>query len=245
MAETEQAKPLAPAAFRIRSVEEEDTPPLSKTHRRNCIKCCGCITAILLILATTIVVLVLTVFQVDDPVIKMNNVSVQRLELAKGTLRTDVNVTLLADVSVKNPNAAAFKFNNGATTVYCGGVMVGEATTPPGKAKARRTLHMNVTVDLIPNRLLGVPSLMSDMVSVGKLTMSSNTVIRGKVRILRIIKKYLVVRVNCTMTYNFTSQAIQGGFAPNKTTYIKSLLNHKPNWKSLFVHLKKGDISLP
>ena len=210
MADTEQAKPFAPAAFRIRSVEEEDTPPLSKTHRRNCIKCCGCITAILLILATTIVVLVLTVFQVDDPVIKMNKVSVQRLELANGTLRPDVNVTLLADVSVKNPNAAAFKFNNGTTTVYCGGVMVGEANTPPGKAKARRTLHMNVTVDLIPNRLLGVPSLMSDMVSVGKLTMSSNTVIGGKVRILQIIKKYLVVRVNCTMTYNFTSQAIQG-----------------------------------
>nr|TKR97545.1 uncharacterized protein D5086_0000211900 [Populus alba] len=211
MAETEQAKPFAPAAFRIRSVEEEDAPTLSKTHRRNCIKCCGCITAILLILATTIVVLVLTVFQVDDPVIKMNKVSVQRLELANGTLRTDVNVTLLADVSVKNPNAAAFKFNNGTTTVYCGGVMVGEATTPPGKAKARRTLHMNVTVDLIPNRLSGVPNLTSDIVSVGKLTMSSNTVIRGKVRILQIIKKYLVVRVNCTMTYNFTSQAIQGG----------------------------------
>ena len=89
--------------------------------------------------------------------------------------------------------------------------MVGEANTPPGKAKARRTLHMNVTVDLIPSKLLAVPGLMSDIVSVGKLNVSSYTVIGGKVRILQIIKKYIVVRVNCTMTYNFASQAIQGG----------------------------------
>ncbi|KAJ6701790.1 LATE EMBRYOGENESIS ABUNDANT PROTEIN [Salix koriyanagi] len=211
MAEREQAKPLAPAAFQIRSDEDENMPAPAKSHRRNCIKCCGCITAIFLILATTIVVLVLTVFQVEDPVIRMNNVSVQRLEFANGTLRADVNVTLVADVSVKNPNAATFKFNNGTTTVYCGGMVVGEANTPPGKAKARRTLHMNVTVDLIPSKLLAVPGLMSDILSVRKLNVSSNTVIGGKVRILQIIKKYIVVRVNCTVTYNFASQAIQGG----------------------------------
>ncbi|CAK7335619.1 unnamed protein product [Dovyalis caffra] len=180
MAETEQAKPLAPAAFQIRSDEEEIRSKQSKTRRRNCIKCCGCITAIFLILATTIVVLVLTVFDVKDPVINMNKLVVLRLELANGTLRTDVNVTLLADVSVKNPNAASFKFNNGTTTVYYGGKMVGEANTPPGKAKARRTLHMNVTVDLIPEKLLAVGSLMSDISSAGALTMSSNTIIGGK-----------------------------------------------------------------
>ncbi|KAG5228306.1 late embryogenesis abundant protein [Salix suchowensis] len=211
MAEREQAKPLAPAAFQIRSDEDENMPAPAKSHRRNCIKCCGCITAIFLILATTIVVLVLTVFQVEDPVIRMNNVSVQRLEFVNGTLRADVNVTLVADVSVKNPNSATFKFNNGTTTVYCGGMVVGEANTPPGKAKARRTLHMNVTVDLIPSKLLAVPGLMSDILSVGKLNVSSNTVIGGKVRILQIIKKYIVVRVNCTVTYSFASQAIQGG----------------------------------
>ncbi|KAJ6933682.1 hypothetical protein NC651_008930 [Populus alba x Populus x berolinensis] len=211
MAETEQVKPLAPAAFQIRSDAEETMPVQLKTRRRNCINCCGCITAMLLIVAVTVLVLALTVFHIKDPVIKMNRVLVQRLELAHGTLRKDVNVTLLAEVAVKNPNAASFKFKKGTTTIYYGGAVVGEANTPPGTAKARRTLHMNVTVDLIPAKLLAVPRFSSDIRSAGALNLTSSTIISGKVRILRTFKKYIVVGVNCTVTYNLASREIHGG----------------------------------
>ncbi|KAJ6415119.1 hypothetical protein OIU84_004005 [Salix udensis] len=203
MAETEQVKPLAPAAFQIRSDEEETMPVQSNTRRRNCVNCCGCLAAILSILAVTVIVLVLTVFHVRDPVIR---VFLQRLELANGTLPKEENVTLVADVSVRNPNAAAYRFKNGTTTIYYGGVVVGEANTPPGMAKARRTLHMNVTVDLTPAKLL-----ISDISSARALNMSCRTIISGKVRILGIVKKYIEVRVNCTMTYSSATRAIQGG----------------------------------
>ncbi|CAI0445153.1 unnamed protein product [Linum tenue] len=43
--------------------------------------------------------------------------------------------TVLADVKVRNPNAAAFRFGGGEATVYYGETVVGEAATPPGEGE--------------------------------------------------------------------------------------------------------------
>ncbi|KAF2313393.1 hypothetical protein GH714_010740 [Hevea brasiliensis] len=134
MAETtEQAKPLAPSAFQSLSDEEEALSTQLKLHQRKCIKCCGCFIAFLLILAVTVLVLFFTVFHIKDPVVRMNTLTLdlEPLLLPNGSFssRTDTNVTLLADISVKNPNFASFKFNNGTTTVLYGGTVVGEART--------------------------------------------------------------------------------------------------------------------
>ncbi|EEF51261.1 uncharacterized protein LOC8287449 [Ricinus communis] len=220
MADTDQqAKPLAPAAFQSRSDEEAAASSSITTQfnfrHRNCIKCFGCCTAFLLIIAVTILILFFTVFHVKNPVIKMNEITLLQLELNKdGSLRNGTNVTLELDISVKNPNVAPFRFNNFTTTVLYGGNNVGEARTPSGTAKARRTVHMNVTVDLIPEKILQVPGLLQD-VSSGNLTMNSSTVIGGKVKILKIVKKYLVVEVNCSVTYNFSSKEIQQRCRPH------------------------------
>ncbi|GMY30436.1 late embryogenesis abundant protein At1g64065-like [Fagus crenata] len=209
MAEREQVKPLAPAGYHTsRSDEEEILSNQLKLKQRKYIKCCGCFTALLLILAVLIIVLAFTVFHIRDPMVRINALRIQNLELANGTVRQDVNITLIAGVSVKNPNAASFIYSNSTTTIYYHGVMVGEARIPSGKAKARHTMSMNITVDIIPSKVLAVPSLKSDLFS-GGLNMSSHTKMRGQVKILNIAKKNVVVNINCTMTYNFSSQAIQ------------------------------------
>ncbi|KAJ9148000.1 hypothetical protein P3X46_030099 [Hevea brasiliensis] len=219
MAETtEQAKPLAASAFQSLSDEEEALSTQLKLHQRKCIKCCGCFIAFLLILAVTVLVLFFTVFHIKDPVVRMNTLTLdlEPLLLPNGSFsfRTDANVTLLADISLKNPNFASFKFNNGTTTVLYGGTVVGEARTPSEKAKARRTIHMNVTVNMIPEKILEVASWVKDAIS-GSLTVSTSTVIDGKVKILNIIKKHLAVEVNCTIKYHFLSQEIQENCRPH------------------------------
>ncbi|KAE8717183.1 hypothetical protein F3Y22_tig00110057pilonHSYRG00129 [Hibiscus syriacus] len=189
MAEHEQVKPLAPAALRARS-DDHEAALSTKSNRRKkfCIQCCGCIAALSLILAVVIIVLFFTVFYIHDPRIKMNSVTIQRLEIVNGTLRPDVNVTLLADVSVKNRNVATFKFNNSTTLVYYGGTVIGEAIHLRGEAKARSTLRRNVTVELVPEKIMAVPSFMSDIKS-GALNISSYSRISGRVKIMKIIKK--------------------------------------------------------
>ncbi|KAL2517210.1 Late [Abeliophyllum distichum] len=207
----EQVKPLAPAAHRIKIDEDEDiSMEFRNYHHRKCLTCCGCTTAIFLIPVMIILVLVFTVFRVKDPVIKMNNVKIQGLDVITRTnnLHLGVNLTVEADVSVKNPNVASFKFSNTTTSLYYDGYVIGEARIPAGQAKARRTLDMNVSIDVMMDKLLVVPRLKSDLAS-GALPISSYTKISGKVKIIHIIRKHVVVKLNCTMTVNISSQAIQ------------------------------------
>lgn len=210
---SEQVKPLAPAEYHLRSDYEDQAMSggkLKLQHGRRCLQCFGCVTALLLVAVVTIIVIA-TVFHVKNPSIKMNSVTIQRLELSNnGSIRSsgDENVTLLADVSVKNPNYNSFKYGNTTTRIYYGGVVVGEGQIPQGLAKARRTLRMNVTVDLIPEKFLTVPSLGSDILS-GSLNMSSHTRIYGKIKLLKILKKSVVVKMNCSIAYNISSQAVQ------------------------------------
>ncbi|KAF2315253.1 hypothetical protein GH714_038589 [Hevea brasiliensis] len=166
MVEHEQVKPLAPSADRISSDEEETAALHSKKlRRRKCIRCCGCITGVLLVHVIVIVILIFTLFRVKDPSIRLNGMTMTRLELINNTKipKPGVNMSLIADVSVKNPNIASFRYSNTTTALYYYGEVVGEVRGPPGRAKARRTVRMNVTVDIITDKLISNPNLSTEM----------------------------------------------------------------------------------
>ncbi|ONI23263.1 hypothetical protein PRUPE_2G178500 [Prunus persica] len=219
MVEKEQVRPLAPAANGQSSDADEAALHSKKFGLKKFIYCCGGITALLLILAVVIIILAFTVFRLKEPKIKMNKVTVTRLELINDntTPKPGSNISLTADVSVKNPNAASFRYNNTTTTLYYHGVVVGEAHGSPGKAKARRTMRMNITVDVITDRLTSNPKWGADVGS-GLLTMSSYSRIPGRVNMWNIIKRHVVVKMNCTMTVNISSQAIQEQKCKRKVT---------------------------
>lgn len=208
MSEKEQAKPLALGGLDKFTSSNGD----EKTrHRRGCIiKCCGCFTALVLIHALVIVILAFTVFRVKEPDIKLNGVTVTKLDLVNGSMipKPGSNMSLVADVSVKNPNAASFRYTNTTTSLYYHEVEVGEARGPAGRARSRRTMRMNITVDIITDGLTKSPYL-SDDVSSGILPMRSYSMIPGRVNILGILKKHIIVKMNCTMVVNISSRGIQ------------------------------------
>ncbi|GFP94619.1 hypothetical protein PHJA_001606300 [Phtheirospermum japonicum] len=212
MAETpDQVRPLAPAADRPTSSDDDESAAPAKSLRRTrWLKCCAVAAALLLIQAAVVVALIFTVFRVKDPIIQMNGVTVERLDLVSGTTATPrpgSNMTLNADVSVKNPNFASFRYQNTTTAIYYRGAVIGEARGPPGRARARRTMRMNITVDVMTDRVMSQPGLGSD-ISSGLLTMSSYTVVGGRVKIL-MMRRHVTVRMNCSMTVNVSSQALQ------------------------------------
>ncbi|CAK9134366.1 unnamed protein product [Ilex paraguariensis] len=209
MVEREQVRPLAPASERLSSDDDENVLNQKALRRKKCIRCCGCIAALLLIQAVVVIILIFTVFKVKDPKIKLNGVTIDKLELVSGTNipRPGTNMSLTADVSVKNPNFASFKYKNTTTALYYYGSQIGEARGPPGHAKAHRTMRMNITVDIMTDNLISNPNLQSDANS-GKLILTSYSRVAGRVNMLKLIKKHVIVKMNCSMTVNITSREI-------------------------------------
>ncbi|XP_058092366.1 uncharacterized protein LOC131238777 [Magnolia sinica] len=211
MGEGGQVIPLAHAADRSSSDEEDPRwKSSSNMSKRRLLPWCACFIGTILILALVILVLALTVFKIKEPEMAMNSIKIDRMNLNVAGLSSalSLNLTLTADVSVKNPNAASFKFDNSTTILTYRGKTVGEAHTPAGKALARRTLRMNVTVDVNANKLVGDQNLISDVAS-GALTVSSYTKISGRVSIIKIIKRGVVVVMNCTVSVSVSNQEIQ------------------------------------
>ncbi|KAI3444482.1 hypothetical protein Pfo_001147 [Paulownia fortunei] len=198
---SEQVHPVAPAVDGGFTFEEKETAATGIRPRR-CITCCGYIAALLLIQSAAVLTLAFTVFKLKGPSIRVNKLALEKLALINGT-----NTTLNADVWVKNPNFASFKYGNMTTTLFYRGAVIGEARGPPGRAKARRTTRVNVTVDIITDRILSQPDLDSDLFS-GLVNMSSYTRVGGRLSMF-IIKKQMTVKMNCNITINITSRAIQ------------------------------------
>ncbi|KAI3719492.1 hypothetical protein L6452_20392 [Arctium lappa] len=212
MVEREQVRPLAPATGREHGNSEDEETILEKTalHRRkHVIKWCSCIVAVIILLVVVVVILIFTVFKIKEPEIKMNSVMVDSFNLVNGTIpRPGTNMSFIADISVKNPNFASFRYKNTTTNLYYHGTVIGVARGPPGRSKARRTTRMNITMDIMVDSILGNPNLQSDL-GRGLLTMSSYTRVGGRVKILTLINKYVTVRMNCTMKVNITSREIE------------------------------------
>lgn len=211
MVDREQARPLAPSIERPSSDEDDNTLHHQSQAHKKFIKRCACPLAFSILIAIVIIVLIFTIFRVKDPVITMNGVKITKLELVNNSIitpKSGANMSLIADVSVKNPNVASFRYSNTTTSLYYHGIMVGEAHGPPGKAKARRTIRMNVTVDVVTDRVVSSPDFISDL-GLGLLTMSSFSRVPGQVKILNLFKRHVVVKMNCTTTFNISTQAIK------------------------------------
>ena len=171
--------------------------PAGRRQRLICLSCCA---GILAGVAIAVVALSFTVYKVREPTMRLNSVNFGDLDLTK-------NLTVIADVSVKNPNALPFKFNSSKTSLLYRSREVGLAYGPPGNVGARGTLRTNVTVDVITDRLLNDSNFMGD-VGNGSLALETCTMVGGKVTILGMFKRHVDVMMNCTVTVSIASQAI-------------------------------------
>lgn len=202
MSERDQVKPLTPSSFTNSSRSSHNDQEailtndrLKARRRRNYVQCCGCITAIVLIIVVTFLIFSFTVYNVKVPQLNLNSVT-----FINSTPQSNnySNITLIADVSVKNPNLFTFRFGSSTTLIYYKGTKIGEVTSPPGKAKGRKTLRLNVTVEI--------------MMKMGEkdVNISSFTKLGGKVKVLNLINRKVEVHMNCNVVYNMTSGSTHG-----------------------------------
>ncbi|PUZ54894.1 hypothetical protein GQ55_5G168300 [Panicum hallii var. hallii] len=170
--------------------------------RRCALWCCGCCGAAVVLLGIAALVLALTVFKVRDPVLTMNGVTLEGVDGDLGTAAghpVSVNATLSADVSIENPNAASFRFGRSETDFYYAGETVGVAYAPGGEVGAGRTVRMNVTLDVLADRIS--PNVnATDLIFGQDYNLTSYTEIAGRVSVLGIYKRDLDIKMNCSIT---------------------------------------------
>ncbi|CAO1945049.1 unnamed protein product [Urochloa humidicola] len=215
MGKDEPTRPLAAASptvhpsatYDVAGDEEVDTTKrwrsMQYLRKRRCaLWCGGCCTSTVVLLGIAALVLALTVFKVKDPVLTMNSVTLEGVDgNLGGTARhpVSVNATLTADVSIKNPNAASFRFARSETDFYYAGETVGVAYAPQGEVGAGRTVRMNVTLDVLADRIS--PNInATDLIFGQDYDLTSYTEITGRVSVLGIYKRDLDIKMNCSIT---------------------------------------------
>ena len=194
-------------------------PPLPPPPRRRRKKAI-CITAVVALLLTVIVIMIVlgfTVFKAKKPVISVVSVSIDNFDFSIGIdLRVSVNASLAVDLSVKNPNRVGFRFSNSTALLYYDGGLVGEAPLPAGRIGAGKTIGMNLTLDLMADRLLSNPNLYSDVIS-GSLNLSTYARISGRVPIL-FVKIKVVSTSTCNITIDVTNRTIKDNVCKYKNS---------------------------
>ena len=177
-----------------------------KLKNRQNMKCYAYIIAGVVFQTIIILVFALTVMRIKTPSVRLTSVTVQNLKY-NTTGSPTFSMNLIAEIAVKNKNFGHFRFDNSATNVTYGDVIVGDCDIIKGRANARKTKRFNVTIDIISNGVTDGAKLSSELKS-GNLKLTGLASLRGKVTLMKVMKKRKTAKMNCTMTVQLETRAV-------------------------------------
>ncbi|KAL3742994.1 hypothetical protein ACJRO7_018319 [Eucalyptus globulus] len=170
-------------------------------------KCLTNMAAFLILQAAIILILAFTVMRVHGPKLRLGMVTVDSFSTSNDTSSPSFNMRLTAEVTIKNTNFGVFKYGNGTMSLAYNGTVVGDVAIAKGRAKARDTAKFNVTVDVMSSRLTSTASLGTDMNS-GVLTLGGDAKVRGKVELLKVMKRKKSGVMDCALSVNLATRAV-------------------------------------
>ncbi|XP_071933441.1 late embryogenesis abundant protein At1g64065-like [Coffea arabica] len=109
----------------------------------------------------------------------------------------DLNMN--AQLGVKNTNFGNFRYPSTTMYLYYRGSQVGEALIPKANVGWRTTRKFGVVVKLSSANLTSNSQVLADDINAGVLPITSQSDLRGKVRLTFIFKKKKSSKMNCTM----------------------------------------------
>ena len=158
----------------------------------------------------TIVILVfaLTVMRVKTPKVRLGtNITFQNFNT--GTQASpSFDLSFTTQVGIKNTNFGPYKYDSTIATFMYQGVTIGQVTIPKGKAGLRSTKKVTVIVKVNSNALSSTTGLGSEL-GAGVLTLNGQAKLSGKVELMSVMKKKKSAEMNCSMTIDLSSKAIQ------------------------------------
>ncbi|PIA59698.1 hypothetical protein AQUCO_00400534v1 [Aquilegia coerulea] len=188
------------------------------TRRRNIFLA---ITLILLGVIILLIILYFTVFKPKHPVTTINSIDLEDLQVSFDLprLRLNLNLTLIVNLSIKNPNKASFIYGNDSTSLlYYRNDVVGQGILPGGKISSGETKVLDTKLVVLADRLIANSNVYTDVVS-GMLPLTTYTKISGKVSILNSFKHHLVSYSWCDIVIDVMNQRVSNSGCRYKTKF--------------------------
>ncbi|KAL5540296.1 hypothetical protein UlMin_042779 [Ulmus minor] len=151
----------------------------------------------------TLIILVfsLIVLRIKSPKFRIASITIEDLDVSSEKNFPTLGMRLNAQVTVKNTNFGDFKFEESSINFVYKGKQVGDASVDEGKVNARSTKKMNVTAT-------GSITAKND-VEGGILRVSCHCKLKGKVHLMKMIKKKESAEMSCSFTINLKQKMIK------------------------------------
>ncbi|KAF8039412.1 hypothetical protein BT93_B1828 [Corymbia citriodora subsp. variegata] len=152
---------------------------------------------------------VLVIMKFKSPKFRVTEFTVSNLNY--GTQASpSFDMSFVAPIRVKNTNWGPFKYGASTVNFTYGGVQVGQAIIPKGKANFKSTKKIEADVTLSS---AGLPSntnstLGSDL-SLGTITLNSQGELKGKITVMFMFKKTKISQMNCTVVIETSTKAVK------------------------------------
>ncbi|CAA2974331.1 late embryogenesis abundant At1g64065-like [Olea europaea subsp. europaea] len=193
--EQQSPYPLAPAANGYARSDTEsayhDARELRKRKRKKCL-----LYIVLFVVFQTGIILLfaLTVMNIRTPKFRVRSAAFENFNVGTPT-NPSFSLRINAEFGIKNTNFGHFKYQNSAVYFIYGSVKVGEVVVQKARAKARSTRKFNAAVELsFPEN----SQLRNDLNS-GFVRLISQSKLRGKVELMKVLKKNKSTDMNCSM----------------------------------------------
>ncbi|PIA60218.1 hypothetical protein AQUCO_00300015v1 [Aquilegia coerulea] len=176
---------------------QAEVPKKPLFKQRNCLIFMAGSAVLLIIL----LILIFTVFKIEDPEIKLVSTTVSgivpRVTNPNLRLQVELNITLDIKIEVHNPNYFSFKLGEGTSQVYFHSDQVADVDILPGHIGSKSSDMLECRLILEADKF-NMTSLIRDVFS-GELDIEMRAKLPGRVTILGFIKKHVVASTDCQL----------------------------------------------
>ncbi|XP_059625447.1 late embryogenesis abundant protein At1g64065-like [Cornus florida] len=187
--------------------DEQAVTVLSKELRRKKrMKCLAYVAAFAVFQTGIILLFALTVLKIKTPKFRVRSATFESFNVVTTTSAPSFDMKMNAELGVKNTNFGHYKFDNSTIYFFYKGTEVGSASFSNARARARSTKKFNVVVDLTSTNVPSNLGLGNDFNS-GVLQLTSQSELKGKVELMKVMKKKKSTKMSCTLIISLADKA--------------------------------------
>ncbi|XP_035545895.1 uncharacterized protein LOC109006015 [Juglans regia] len=143
--------------------------------------------------------------------VRLGTVMLQDVKTRNQT-SSSFDISCTTQVRIKNTNFGPYKYESTNAMFTYQGVTVGQVSIPKGEARFHSTKIVIVSVSVNSNTLTIMSTtsttLRSELGS-GVLTLNSHAKLRGKVKLMFVMKKKKAAKMNCTMPIHLSTKDVE------------------------------------